>query len=150
MTEPPASLTYYITFPRDSVRIELILADFNDIIIQECDIGSTYINEKFIEKIWTKSGTNFGNNKGKVIIVIRNLHGLKSSGSSWIYILAETLLDPGYKLSREDMDICINTETNQKTGKYYYALVTVYVDDMLHIHHDPETFINVLKGVYRL
>ena len=44
----------------------------------------------------------------------------------------------------------MNTETNQQTGNEYYAFVLVYVDDLIHIHRDPEVFMKELKGIYRL
>mmetsp|Transcript_15996 Transcript_15996/g.23839 ORF Transcript_15996/g.23839 Transcript_15996/m.23839 type:complete len:1130 (+) Transcript_15996:7540-10929(+) len=149
-TDPPASLTYSSVVSRDSVRIAFMLAALNDCDIWACDIGNAYLNAKCREKIWTKAGTEFGSDKGKVMVVIRALYGLKSSGAAWRAMLAETLLDLGYKPSRADMDVWMKPETNPKTGEEYYAYVLVYVDDLLHIHHDPEAFMKELKGVYRL
>ena len=60
------------------------------------------------------------------MIVIRDLYGLKSSGSAGIPTIAEVLLDLGHKNSREYMDVWINTETNPQTLKEYYAYVLVY------------------------
>ena len=40
------------------------------------------MNAKCREKIWTKAGTEFGSDKGKVMIIIRALYGLKSSGAA--------------------------------------------------------------------
>ena len=82
--------------------------------------------------------------------LIRALYDLKSSGTSWRAILAETLLELGYKTSRSDMDILIKPETNPKTRKEYHAYVLVYVDDFLHLHHDLEIFMKELKCVYWL
>ena len=48
------------------------------------------------------------------------------------------------------MDVWMKPQTNPKSGEEYYAYVLVYVDDLLHIHHDPEAFMKELKGVCRL
>ena len=65
-------------------------------------------------------------------------------------MLAETLLYLVYKLSRAEIYVYMKPETNPQTDKEYYAYVLVYVDDLLHIHHDPEIFMRDLKGVYRV
>ena len=65
-----------------------------------------------LEKIWTKAVTKFGNDKGKVMIVIRDMYILKSSGKLWLAMIAEMLLELGYRPSRVDMDVRMNNETN--------------------------------------
>ena len=79
-TDPPVSLTYSSVVYRYSFQISFTLDAINDIDIWACDIGNTYINAGYKEKIWAKAGTEFGNEKEKVVIVIRSLYGLKSSG----------------------------------------------------------------------
>ena len=44
---------------------------------------------------------------------------------------------PRYKSSRADLDGWINPNANPKNVKEYYEYVPVYVDNLLHIHHDP-------------
>ena len=84
------------------------------------------------------------------MIVFRALYGLKSRGAAWRAMLAETLTDLGYKQSRADMDVWMKPETNPVTKQEYYAYILVYVDDLLHLHHNPEAFMKELQGVYRL
>ena len=45
-TDSPYSITYYIVFSRDSVRISFTLSDLNDIDIRASDIGNAYFNAK--------------------------------------------------------------------------------------------------------
>ena len=59
--DPPVSITYSRVVYRYSVWIAFTLAALNDIDIWACDIGTTYINAKYREKIWAKVGTEFGN-----------------------------------------------------------------------------------------
>ena len=102
-TEPPASLTYSSVFSIDSVCIEFTLTDIFYLDIWACDIGNSFLSAKCGDKIWTKSGTVFGNYKGKVMTIIKDLHGLKSSGAAWRALLAEMILELGYKPSISDM-----------------------------------------------
>ena len=62
-TGPPASITNYGVVYRYSIGVAFTISDINDIDIWACDIGNAYLTEKFREKIWTKSGTKFGNEK---------------------------------------------------------------------------------------
>ena len=146
----PPSLTYSSVVSRDSVRIAFMLAALNDLGIWACDIGNAYLNAPCREKIWTVAGTEFGSDKGKVMIIVRALYGLKSSGAAWRAMLAESLSDLGYKQSRADMDVWLKPETNPVNGEEYYAYILVYVDDLLHIHHEPKKFMDALQKVYRL
>ena len=64
-------------------------------------------------------------------------------------MLAQTLIDIGYVSSKADPDVWLKAETKPDVTEYY-AYVLVYVDDVLHLHHDPDTFMNRLAEVYRL
>ena len=105
VTHPPVSITYSRVFPIDNVRISFTLDALNDIDIWACSIANAYLNAKYREKIWTKACTKFGNDKRKVMIVIRDLRASRRA------MLVDTLLDLGYKPSREDMDFWMNPET---------------------------------------
>ena len=82
---------------RESVRISFLLASLNDLDIFACDIGNSRLNAKFREKLWTESSTEFGTEKGMVMIITRALYGLKRSGAAWKEKITETLMLLGYK-----------------------------------------------------
>ena len=44
MTKAPSSLTYYFFVSRDSVHLELLIAELNDLGIIACDVGIAYLN----------------------------------------------------------------------------------------------------------
>ena len=56
-TSLPSSMTYSSVVSRESVRVSFLLAYLNDLEIFARDIGNTYLNAKFREKLWTESGT---------------------------------------------------------------------------------------------
>ena len=113
------------------------------------DTGNAYLNAKCREKIWTVAGTEFGSDKGKVMIIQRALYGLKSSGAAWRLMFAETLREMGYTSCKADPDVWLRPEV-KPDGTEYYAYVLVYVDDLLHIHHNPNLFMKRLGETYRL
>ena len=82
-TSPPSSITYSTVVNRGTVRIAFLLASLNELDIFLCDKGNAYINDKCREKIWTEAVTEFGAEKGMVMIISRALYGPKSSGSAW-------------------------------------------------------------------
>ena len=61
------------------------------------DIGNAYLNSKFRGKLWTEAGTEFGNEKGMVMIISRALYVLEISGAAWRAKIAETLMSLRYK-----------------------------------------------------
>ena len=60
----------------------------------------------------TEAGTEFGNEKGMVMIIARALYGLKRSGATWRAKLAETLMLLGYKSSEADADVWMKQDFN--------------------------------------
>ena len=81
-TDPLSSIIYSSVVSRDSVRISFTLAALNDVEVIVAEIGNAYLNTKCREKIWTVAGADFGTEKGKVVLLVRALYGLKSSGAA--------------------------------------------------------------------
>ena len=74
-TDTPSSITYSSVVSRDSTRIEFTLAALNGVDIRASDIGNAYLNAKCQEKIWTVTGTEFGSEKGELMLVVCALYG---------------------------------------------------------------------------
>ena len=148
-TDYPSSITYSSVVSRDSIIIAFTLAGLNNVYVRAADIGNVYLNANFQERIWTVAGTDFGSEKGKVVLIVRRIYGLKSSGAAWRQMLAHILRDLGYASSKSDPYIWLKAKT-KPDGTEYYAYVLVYVDDVIHLHNDPGIFMNRLEEVYRL
>ena len=69
------------------------------------DIQNAYLTAPVREKIWTKAGAEFGDDQGKIILVVRALYGLKSSRAAFRVFLAETLESLKYTPSFADPDV---------------------------------------------
>ena len=148
-TKAPASITYSSVVSRDSVRVALLIASLNGLNISACDIGNAYLNAECREKLWTIAGSEFGSEKGSIMLIVRALYGLKSSGAAWRAKLAETLDSLGYKPTEGDPDVWIKRAV-KPCGEEYYAYMLTYVDDVLHIHFDPSLDMKRLNNIYRL
>jgi hypothetical protein len=106
-TETPASITYASVVSRDSVWIALLVAAHNNLDVVACDIQNAYLTADCHEKIYTFAGTEFGSEKGSIMIVKKALYGLKSSGAAFRALLSETLIGMGYCSTRSDPDVYI-------------------------------------------
>ena len=148
MTEAPAILTYSSVVSRDSVRIALTIAALNDLKVLSCDIQNAYLTAKCREKIWTIAGPEFGSDQGKIMIIVRALYGLKSSGAAFRAHLAETLHDLGYKPTKADPDVYIRPAV-KPDGFKYYEYVLCYVDDVLCVSDRPDITMDGIQRTFK-
>jgi hypothetical protein len=114
-----------------------------------CDIQNAYINAATKEKIWFHGGNEMGSDKGKVIIFIRGLYGLKSSGARWQEHMAQTLRNGGFTSCKADPDLWLRVAT-KPDGSKIYEYVLCYVDDCIFQGLDPMGFMDYLCTVYTL
>ena len=56
----PSSVTYISVVSRDLVQTMLMIATLNDLDLQSEDIENAYLTAPCCEKIWTRSGPEFG------------------------------------------------------------------------------------------
>ena len=133
-TEAPSAITYSSVVLRNSVRLAFMIAALNGLDIMSGDLENAYLNAKNREKIWFEGGIECGEYKGKVLFFVRSLYGLKSAGSAWRAVLAEALVQLGFKSTRADPDVWIWAAVRLDGGKYYEILF-VYVDDILVLSH---------------
>ena len=148
-TDAPSSITYSSVVSRDSVRIAFTIAALNDLDIMACDIGNAYLNAPCREKLWTLAGSEFGSEKGSVMIICRALYGLKSSGASWRAKFADSLRSMGYVPTQADPDVWLKLD-HKENGEPYYKYILVYVDDVLHLHAKGKSDMDKINAAYRL
>ena len=92
---------------RDSVRLASIIAALNDVDVISCDLENAYLNTMCPENIWFEGGTKCGENKSKMLIVVRVLYGRKYVGSSWCAALAQVLKDLDFVSTLADPGVWI-------------------------------------------
>ena len=146
---PDEIITYSSVVSRDSVRIALTIAALNDLKIMACDIQNAYLTADCREKIWTIGGPEFGSEAGTAFLVKKALYGLKSAGAAFRSLLADTLMDMGYRPTKADPDVWLRPAT-KPNGFEYFEMVLCYVDDILSISHDPHTTLHALTSTFKL
>ena len=148
-TQTPSAITYSSVVSRDSVRIALTIAALNDLKIQACDIQNAYLTAPCREKFYCIAGTEFGSEKGKIMIVTRALYGLKSSGAAFRSFLAEHLYGIGFKSSLADADVWMRPAI-KTNGFEYWEYILCYVDDILAISQNPSSIMQCIQRKFKL
>ena len=101
------------------------------------------------EKIWTIAGPEFRSDAGKLIIVVRALYGLKSSGTAFRALLAKTLYDIGYTQSKADLDISLRPAV-KPDGFEYEKMILYYVYDVLSIWRNAMKTMKEIQHKFKL
>jgi len=150
LAEPlPSSITYSTVVARDSIRILLVIAALNDLDILATDLQNAYLSAKPRERVWFIAGKEFGSQAGCVVVVVRALYGLRSSGAAFRAKLAQDLREFGYFSSLADPDVWMKART-KANGQTYYEYLLIYVDDVLCISEKPSEFMLKLQSIYTL
>ena len=122
-----------------------MIADLNGLKVLACDIHNAFLTAKCREKFYTRAGPEFGSDGGKLMLITRDLYGLKTSSASFWSYFAETLYELGYTPTKSDPDVWL-LKAVKADGFQYYEMVLYYVDDVLCISDDP---MKTMKGIQR-
>ena len=64
------------------VRMVTLLAELNDMELWSTDIGNAYLESYTKEKIVFVAGPEFGELQGHLLVIVKALYGLRSSGGA--------------------------------------------------------------------
>ena len=85
-------------------------------------------------------------NKGKTAVIVQALYGLCSSDNAWRNEFSTFIVhDLGYKSSIADPDVYLKP-CKRPDGTKYYSYLIIYVDDVLCIHHNPKSTMDMISG----
>ena len=142
MTDVPLDSVYSGVVSLRSLRIVIFLSELNDLELWGTDIGNAYLEAYTKEKVYFKAGPGFGEDEGHIMIIVKALYGLRSSGLRWHEKFADTLRQEGFFPSKADGDVWM-----RRNGEVY-EYIAVYVDDLCLAMKDPKGFIDILKDKY--
>ena len=71
-------MTYAIFVSLEVVSIDFLVSALNDIDILVGDIQNAYLNAETKEKIFFYTRDKWKSDQGKVVVIVRDLYGLKS------------------------------------------------------------------------
>jgi hypothetical protein len=146
MTKALAAITYASVVSCETVRIALLMAALNDLNDKVGDVLNAYITAPITKKVWTILGSEFGIDASKSAIIVRTLYRLKSTGAVFCAQLASFMHQMGYTSYKADPDLWYKAETRSNDNFRYYAYILCFVDNILCIHHDPMSVLNLING----
>jgi len=141
-TEPTNEDAYSGVVNLRTIRIALLYGVKNCLKIGVGDIGNAYLTAYTKEKVYIVAGPEFGELEGRVLLISRALYGLRTSGARFHESLADTLRDMGFRPCKSDPDLWLRDIGTK------YEYICVYVDDLMAIMEDPDSFFETLKEKY--
>ena len=147
-TQPPKAMVYSSVVSRDSVRLILLLAALNDLEILSADVQNAFLTAPNKEKVYLKTGPEFGVHQGKIFIVTKALYGLKSASASFRSYVADALDNIGYQSSPADPDVWLRPSVKPDGEECCYYVMT-YVDDLIAVGVNPKETMNALGGTFK-
>ena len=105
MTETPIDSVYSGVVSLKSIRMIAFIAELNGLETWSTDIGSAYLEAETKEKVCIIAGPEFGELEGHLMIILKALYGLRSSGVCWHELLSSVLRELGFFPCRADPDV---------------------------------------------
>ena len=95
------------------------------------------------EKVYIIAGPEFGELEGHLLIIVKALYGLRTSGARWHDRLSDCLRDMGFKPCKAEPDIWMRKKDN------LWEYIGVYVDDLALAMKDAKSFIDQMKECFK-
>jgi hypothetical protein len=106
------------------------------------------LNAPTKERLYTIAGPEFGPAKvRRLVLIVRALYGLRSSGACFHDHMAATLREGGFTACKADADVWMKAAV-KKEGMPYYEYALCYGDDILAISEDLKAIMEFLKTKY--
>jgi hypothetical protein len=139
LTAPPKDSVYSGVVTLRSLRLCMLLAELNGLKVEAADVGNAYLEAYTKEKLYVVAGPEFGDRQGNVMVIVKALYGLRTSGARFHEKFADTLLAMHFLPCKADPDVWM------KDCGTHYEYVCVYVDDLAVMMKDPSAFFAELK-----
>ena len=140
LTDAPLESVYSGVVTIRGFRIVMFLAELNGLEFWSTDVGNAYLESETTEKVYIIGGPEFGELAEHVLIVVKALYGLKSSGQQWHDRLHDCLIELGFTPSKAEPDIWM------KRNGDLYEYIAVYVDDLALAMKDPQSLVDALTS----
>ena len=128
----------------ETIRVAFVLAAMNNLDVCAADVSTAFLYGKTREKVYVIAGEEFGQHKGKRMLIDKGLYGLASSAARFHDKLSSTLRDMGFVPSKADYDLWMRKQDD------HYEYIATWVDDLLVFSKKPMEIINTIKETYDL
>ena len=139
LTTVPKDTTYSSVASLRSMRLMMFIAELNGLELNAGDVGNAYLEAYTKEKVCFYAGPEFGELEGHLLVIVKALYGLKTSGARYYERSAETLYGLGFVPSKADKDVWM------KDCGDHYEYICTWVDDLLHAGKRGTGFFDDLK-----
>ena len=122
------------------VRCLFLLASRSGLEVWATDVGNAYLNGINREKVYVRTGEEFGPEYGKQCLIIdKSLYGLKTAAARFHEHLSNRLRGLGFEPSKADPNLWLKNKGD------HYEYIATYVDDLMIASKDPQYIIDYLE-----
>ena len=93
LTPEPIENIYSGVVSQRNLRLVILLGKINNLDIWGADIGNAYLEAFTNEKLYIVAGPEFQELEGYILMFLKALYGLKSSGKRWAEVIHGILRD---------------------------------------------------------
>ena len=146
LTPEPSENIYSGVVSLRNLRLVIFLGELNNLELWGADIGDAYLEAFTDEKLYIVAGPEFQELEGYILIFLKSLYGLKSSGKRWAEVIHGILRDMKFLPTKADPCIWLRKAPNLKCYEY----IAVYVDDLCIAAESPSASFQIFKSKYHL